>query len=94
MPKMIATDKHPKAMPGAEISVASNLVRFHRAKGWAVPADEVKAAQEKGNLEALRSEYERVSGRDADARWKAETLQRKISEAKHEYRRRDMRAED
>ena len=94
MPKMIATDKHPKAMPGQEIHVASGLVRFHKVKGWATPADEVKAAQERDNLDALRAEYEKASGKAADARWKTETLQRKISEAKQEYRRRDMRAED
>ena len=96
--KMIATEKHPRALAGTEINVSSSCVRFFKAKGWAVPAEEMQAVQERDNRAALEAEYERLSGGSANPRWKEDTLRRKIEEAKAEsagtYLRRDMRAED
>lgn len=93
MPKMIATDKHPKAQPGAEINVASGLVRFHKIKGWATSADELRKKQEDENLDALRVDYERLTGEKARGNWKAETLRTKVEDARRTYQRRDMRSE-
>ena len=92
--KMIATEKHPKAKAGAEVNVPRPVVRFYKAKGWAVPSSQVQAAKAEDEMEALRAEFERVTGEKARSNWKPETIQRKIEEAGKTYRRRDMRAED
>lgn len=64
---------------------ADILVRIGRAS---YPGPKV------GSIEDLRAAYEAETGEKADARWKAETLERKIAEAKSggRYERRDMRA--
>lgn len=94
--KMVATEKCPPrhGTPGAEIEVSNSCVRAFQAMGWAHTTDEEKQVQERKAVETLSAEYERLSGKNADARWKAETLERKVEEARRTYQRRDMRAED
>lgn len=92
---MIATGRHPKASAGTEIRVSNSCVRFFRESGWAAMPAARQGEPKPDESDALRAEYEAVSGVRADNRWKPETLRRKIDEARASfYMRRDMRAEE
>lgn len=94
--KMVATEKCPPrhGTPGAEINVSNSCVKAFKSMGWAVTTDEVKQVRERQAMESLSAEYERLTGRKPDNRWKTETLQRKVEDERRTYQRRDMRAED
>ena len=83
MPTMIATHLYRDAPAGTEVEIDQPSLKPMVILGLVKhpPAEETPAA-----------EYQRLTGRKPDGRWKADKLRDKIIKAR--YRRRDMRAED